>query len=141
MEFLSGLMGNDKYGNNDNLLAGGKKKTRGENLVEASKRSFTVESATGINIPSDASMRYISKSPYAAAAKATKRLYSLADKQKKKPKQIRFVLRETTQGSASKTFTYIGVREKYDKPVVVSLNGKEITYKHYYDVKSCIKQQ
>ena len=113
-------------------------KTRFQGIMEASKRSFTIESATGITIPNDASMRYISKSPYAAAAKATRRLYQIADKQKKKLKQIRFILRETTQGFGSKTFKYIGVRREYDNPVVVSLNGREVQYKYSYNVKSCI---
>lgn len=141
MEYLKTLMGGDELQKSE-LLNGGKKgKTRAELLIEVSKRSFTVESASGITIPNDATMRYISKTPYAAAAKATKRLYSLADKQKKKPKQIRFVLRETTQGAGSKTYTYIGTRQHYETPVVISLNGKNVTYKHYYDVRSCIKQQ
>lgn len=116
-------------------------KTRRQGLIEMSKRSFTVESATGLNIPQNASMRYISSTPYAAAAKATRRLYSLADDQKKKLSQIRFILRETTQGMGSKTFKYIGVRRKYDKPVVVSLNGKEIVYNYGYNVKSCIDKK
>lgn len=138
MEFLTGLMGGNET---DNKQGGKKPKTRKDLLIEVSKRSFTVESASGITIPTDASMRYLSRTPFAAAAKATKRLYKLADKQKKKPKQIRFVLRETTQGTGSKTFTYIGVREKYEKPIVVSLNGKQVTYKHFYNVKSCVKQE
>lgn len=124
------------FGNENDEVKGGK--TRGQLLKKESKRSFTIESATGLNIPSNASMRYISSTPYGAAAKATRRLYQLADKQKNKMKQIRFILRETTQGMGSKTFKYIGVRRKYDEPVVVSLNGKQIEYKYGYDVKSCI---
>ena len=102
-------------------------------------RSFTIESATGITIPDDASMRYKSKSPIAAAKKATRRLFKLA--KGKKVKQIRFILRETTSGSGGSTYKYIGMRTEYDTPVVVSLNGKEVSYKYKYEVKSCVQKQ
>jgi len=104
----------------------------------AGDRSFTVESATGISIPDDASMRYKSNSPISAAKKATRRLFKLASG---KPKQIRFILRETTSGAGGSTYKYIGMRTEYDTPVVVSLNGKEITYKFKYDVKSCVQKR
>jgi hypothetical protein len=105
----------------------------------AGDRSFTIDSATGIDIPNDASMRYKSNSPIAAAKKATSRLFKLANG--KKMKQIRFVLRETTSGAGGSTYKYIGMRTEYDTPVVVSLNGKEITYKYKYDVKSCVQKR
>jgi|GEM_PF-3558258 len=105
----------------------------------AGDRSFTVESATGISIPDDASMRYKSKTPSSAAKKATRRLFNLAGA--KKVKQIRFILRETTAGSPGNTYKYIGMRTKYDTPIVVSLNGKDITYKYKYEVKSCVQKR
>lgn len=100
--------------------------------MESGQRSFTIEQSE-IKMP-EASSRYIGRSPIAAAAKAARRIFANTSVNKR---EVRFNLRETTQGSAGKTYRYIGVKEKLATPKVVTLNGNEVTYNHSYKVKSC----
>ena len=96
-------------------------------------RSFTIEKSE-VHLPDDATSRYISKTPSGAASKAARRLFTLTKDNKV---EIRFTLRETTQGSNGKMYRYIGIRQKFDNPKVVSLGGKEVSYSQIVKVKSC----
>lgn len=78
--------------------------------------------------------RYSSSGPYNAAAKAARALFKEAPAKKS---EIRFTLRETTQGSQGKSYTYIGVKTKLAHPKVIVRGDKEIKIKHEYSVKSC----
>ncbi len=96
-----------------------------------SERFFTVEKS---DIKKDGG-RFSSSTPYNAAAKAARSLF----RQYKGAKtEIRFTLRETTQGSANKTYTYIGIKTVLNKPKVIVRGDKEILIEHEYSVKSCI---
>ncbi len=101
--------------------------------MEKAERSFTVIKSE-VGMPSESS-RYISKTPSGAAAKAARRIFDNAKSAKKT--EIRFTIQETTQGSANKMYRYIGKREKFDKPKIVVLAGKEIPITHKFSVKSC----
>ena len=95
------------------------------------KRSFAIEKSE-VSISTES--RFISRTPYAAAAKAARRIFEVAPAKKQ---EVRFVLRETTQGSTGKAFKYIGIKEKLSKPRVVSIAGNDVVYNHKYTVKSC----
>lgn len=101
-------------------------------------RSFTIVRAS-VKLPEGATTRYESKSPYSAAAKAARRLYTEVEKGSKRiPKEIRFTLRETTQSGTSKEFTYVAVKRKLDVPKVVKIGNTTITYEYQYNVRSCL---
>jgi hypothetical protein len=102
----------------------------------ADKRFFTIDNS---EIALSGNSRYESKTPGAAAAKAARRLFkeSASKKSTKMKDEIRFTLRETTQGSSGKLFRYIGIKRKLDEPKVVSIAGTNVTYTHTYHVKSC----
>ena len=101
------------------------------------KRSFTIESAE-IKLPENYQGRFESKTPGGAALKAARRLFQIASaKRKSKKEMIRFVLRETTQGSEKKQYQYIGMKRKLDEPVQISRGDATITVTHEYKVKSC----
>ena len=97
-----------------------------------SKRSFTVESAhkAGGCPTKSHGGRYISHSPLGAAKKAFNELCRV--------KKIRgrctlvIIMRETTSGSAKKTFKYKLERKKLKNPI--TLEGKSGTYKIEYKV-------
>lgn len=76
--------------------------------------------------------RYSGLSPAVAAKHAAKQLLNHSTKT-----QIRFTIRETTRGSEKAEFTYIGTKEKLDKPIVIQRGDMEITVKHSITVKSC----
>lgn len=92
-----------------------------------SKQSYTVESSD-INFVGG---RYISKFPLSAAKKAASRMFRNTNKNK-----IRFTLRRTTQGEDKKIYHYEGIRITLSKPITITLNGKEITYKYKVEVVS-----
>lgn len=95
-------------------------------------RYFTIESAE-FDLPANYEGRFQGRSPYTAAAKAARRLFRLAPSKK----AIRFVLRETTLGSAKKEFTYIGMKQKLDEPRVIKRSdGTETTINFLYTVKA-----
>ena len=104
----------------------------------AGDRSFTIVRAS-VKLPEGASTRYESSSPYSAASKAARRLYTEVEKSSKKvPKEIRFTLRETTASGTSKEFTYVAVKRKLDVPKVVKIGDTTITYEYQYNVRSCL---
>lgn len=97
-----------------------------------SKRSFTIDHA---EVPTTdfSNSRFESREPRGAAMKAARRLFDIFPKKK----EIKFTIRETTQGSAGRKYTYYGLREKLEKPVVLQLGDREVTYEHKYKVRSC----
>jgi hypothetical protein len=101
--------------------------------MDPSHRSFTVEKSE-VAIPSE-STRYISRTPAGAAAKAARRIFAGIKNANKT--EVRFTIRETTQGSVGKMYRYIGIREKLDKPKIVVIAGKEVPIRHKFTVKSC----
>lgn len=100
--------------------------------MSSSKRFFTVESSD-VKLPEGYDGRFEAKVPRNAGIKATRQLFRLAPKKK----AIRFVLRETTQGSEKKEFHYIGMKNKLDTPRVIERGGKSITITTEYTVKAC----
>lgn len=112
------------------------------------KRSFTIQ-RTEVKLPEDGTFRYESVSPYAAAAKAARRIFREAENQKLKKKEIRFTLRETTLGSQQKEFTYVATKQKLDTPKPLMVKGVQVmrvtkdgkkepvVYEYSYSVKSC----
>jgi hypothetical protein len=102
------------------------------------KRSFTIESAE-IKVPLQYQGRFESKTPSGAAAKATRRLFQFLkeDNPTSKKSEIRFVLRETTQGSAKKEYHYIGIKRALETPREITRGSATITVTHEYKVKAC----
>jgi len=100
--------------------------------MESGKRSFTIEQSE-VKME-ESSSRYIARTPLAAASKAARRIFGNVSGNKK---EVRFTLRETTIDSKGKSYRYIALKQKLDKPKVVKLNGNEVTYNHSYKVKSC----
>ena len=82
---------------------------------------------------------YKSINSTSAAKKAGNRLFKLANDDKKytkykSAKSIKFVIRETTRGSAHNIYTYIATRTKLKVPKIVTIAGKEIVYNFTIDV-------
>lgn len=94
-------------------------------------RTFTVEKAA---VKDGEGGRFTGKIPSQAARKAGRALLKLAPKKK----QVRFTLRETTQGSEKKEYTYIATKTKLDEPKVIKRGDVEITVTHEYLVKACM---
>lgn len=112
--------------------------TRKDNILKEakpSKRTFTLVSSD-VPFPKDAKTRYKSNDPGNAAKKAGKRVFN---ETKTKKKQIRITLRDTTRGGTlhNTLYTYVVSKVKLEKPVVLNLKGKEITYEYEYNVKAC----
>lgn len=96
-------------------------------------RSFTI-------VKSDVDVdggRYTGKAPYNVAAKVARALFDAIKGKKHQHHEIRFTIRETTDGSAKKEFTYIGMKKRLHKAIVVKRGDVEITIHHKYHVKSC----
>lgn len=101
------------------------------------KRSFTIESAE-IKLPKDYNGRFESKTPGGAGVKAARRLFEiLNEKKKSKKSEIRFVLRETTQGSAKREYHYIAIKRVLDTPLEIARGDRTITITTEYKVKAC----
>jgi hypothetical protein len=94
------------------------------------KRSFTIDHAE-VSVKNGG--RFISSGPWNAAKKAIKQIYQEGAKKK----EIRFTLRETTQGSEGKEYAYIGARFKLDKPKVIKFGNTEVKYVYDYEVRRC----
>lgn len=99
--------------------------------MAGSNRSFTV---TKCNVKCDNSEggRYMGKIPSQAARKAGRALLKSSKK-----KQLKFTIRETTQGSNQKEFTYTATKVKLDKPQVIVRGDSKITVTHEYLVRAC----
>ena len=94
------------------------------------ERSFTVDES---NINSLKGGRYVSKTPSGAAKKAATQLFRQSDTKG----SIKFMLRETTQGSAGKILCYVAKKVVLSPPKVVKIGDSEITYHFKYSVVSC----
>jgi hypothetical protein len=95
-----------------------------------SKRSFTVMSTTHKGVAPGGT--YLSSAPMNAAKKAARQLFAKAHRAQK----ITFVLRETTRGSAKKTYKYVATKTKLSPPKKVTRGGVTIVLKHEYEVKA-----
>lgn len=95
------------------------------------ERSFTVKTSdVGVT-----GGRYVGKAPYNAAAKVARALFKSSKKGGKST--IRFTITETTRGSVGKEFTYIGMKQTLDEPLIVKRGDSEIKITHKYHVRSC----
>lgn len=90
-------------------------------------RVFTV-SKSEVNVSGGT---YKGKSPYNAAAKAARAIFKESNTKKK---EIRFTLEDKASG---KSFSYIGVKESFDTPIVIKRGDSQITIAHKYHIKSC----
>lgn len=85
-------------------------------------RSFTIDFSSNGKIGG----RYISKTPLSAARKAvSKRLFKNS-----RSKTVNFQLKETTQGSTHKIYSYTAKSVKLRVPKVIILDGKRIVYRY-----------
>ena len=95
----------------------------------SSERTFTVHSSefglTGGN--------YKSSTPRAAATKAARILFK---EHKKSTKVVKFILRETTRGSAKKEYFYQATLQRFDTPLVIVRNGVSINVTKKITIKS-----
>jgi len=99
-------------------------------MVVNGKRTFTIDHS---EVSVKEGGRFVSNSPWSAAKKAIKQIY----KEGAKKKEIRFTIRETTQGSEGKEFAYIGAKFDLKTPKVVRLGNTEVTYTTDYEVRRC----
>jgi|Laugresbdmm110sn_1035088.scaffolds.fasta_scaffold01302_7 hypothetical protein len=93
----------------------------------SAERSFTVEKSD----LGPKGGRYISASPYSAAAKAARIIM-----REKKASKVKFTLRETTRNGKAKSYVYVGTKEKLTKPKIIKRGDTEIKITHAYKVKS-----
>lgn len=96
-------------------------------------RSFTIHKSD----IGETGGRFIGNAPYQVAAKVARSLFKHASEHKKKVHEMRFTIRETTEGSDKKMFTYIGLKKSLHKPIIVKRGDVEIKIHHTYHVKSC----
>lgn len=81
---------------------------------------------------------YKSSTPRAAAQKAARLLFK---ESKKSVKTTKFILRETTRGSAKKEFFYEAILEILDEPLVIHRNGVDIKITKKIHVKALTEKQ
>ncbi len=91
------------------------------------KRSFTI-----IDFPKKGSEygRYLANTPQRAASKAFTQLARIINlKNENNKNHMVFSIRETSQGSDNKIYTYIGTRVELAEPIVKTIAGKKVVYK------------
>ena len=100
-------------------------------MVVDNKRSFTVNGSS-VNHTGG---RYISNSPYGAAKKAASQQFKKL--KAGQPKKVKFMIKETTQGSDGRSFFYVATRTKLSKPTerIVKFKGVEKVIKNEYTTK------
>lgn len=92
------------------------------------KRSFTI-----VDFPEKGNEygRYLSKSPHNAASKAFSQLARIVNlKNSNKKNHLVFSIRETTQGSNNKVYTYIGTRVELNEPITKNIAGRQVVYRY-----------
>jgi hypothetical protein len=100
-------------------------------------RSFVLQgSSLGVN-----GLKFTKAAPGGAASSAAYKLFALANKDSKyaahKGAVIQLIIRETTRGSAGKSYAYDARMEKLDVPVVFAVkDGKEQVRTHVVSVRS-----
>ena len=90
-------------------------------------RNFTVEFCELLNMGGI----FKGKTPGQAARKAARKLFKISPKKK----QIKFVLREMTQGSEKKEYKYVATKNVLDTPKVIQRGPVTITVTTEYIVK------
>ena len=93
------------------------------------ERTFTVEKTT---VEEGLGGRFTGRIPYQAAKKAGRALLKLSNK-----RQVKFTLREMTQDSKKKEFTYTVTKVKLDTPKTIQRGPVQLTVTHEYLVKAC----
>lgn len=103
-----------------------------------SKRNFTIEES---NVGYTGGL-YKSSTPQAAAKKAASVLFRVTENKKNKPEwrkyerkvsKVVFTIRETTNGSLKKEFSYSGKKEKLSEPIVF-FEGEDNEYTIDYKI-------
>jgi hypothetical protein len=90
-------------------------------------RNFTVEFCELL----DMGGIFKGRSPGQAARKATRKLFKISPNKK----EIKFTLREMTQGSEKKQYKYVGTKKVLDVPKVIQRGPITITVTTEYLVK------
>jgi len=106
--------------------ASGKKGYRSFTVINATKSDGCPTKFTG--------GRYVSRTPAAAARKALS--YHCAVKRIRGRCALYIKLRETTQGSKGKSYTYLLHRILLKKPIVRSINGNTFKIRYTTEVKA-----
>ena len=99
-------------------------------------RTFTVDAVTrgcSQKVRFNDTGRYVSDTPIGAAKKAFTQICRKLNKCKGRM-TLHYTIRETTEGSAGKLYSYIG-RKEFDEKTVIR-DGKPITYKYNVKTKS-----
>lgn len=107
-------------------------------VKKSAERHFTIQ---GSDI-GFAGGSYKASAPYNAAKKAARALFKKAETDSafsryKNTKAIKFLLRETTQGSEKKSFYYDGNMVKLSPPKVIVRKGVEIEITREVKIKTC----
>ena len=92
------------------------------------KRSFTI-----IDFPKKGETygRYLANTPQRAASKAFTQLARIIGLTNENDQNhMVFVIKEITQGSDNKLYTYIGTRVELAEPIIKNIAGKEVVYKY-----------
>lgn len=93
------------------------------------ERTFTIEKTP---VKEGDGGRYTGKTPSQAAKKAGRALLKLTTK-----RQVKFTLREMTQGSKKKEYNYTATKLKLDEPKVIQRGDSQITIQYEYLIKAC----
>lgn len=105
------------------------------------KRRFVIEECS-VKLPKEYNGHFESVSPYKAAFKAARSIFRISHTRKSK---VTFTLRESTQGSEKKEYTYVGEKSKLDNPIlrtdktgkpIIGSNGKQVIITHSYSIKA-----
>jgi len=96
-----------------------------------SDRTFTISDSHMKDIGEGG--RYTGKAPSQAARKAGRALLKLNPTKR----QVKFTLREMSQGSDKKEFSYTATKVKLDTPKTIVRGDTQITVQYEYLVKSC----
>lgn len=112
--------------------------------MSETKRTFTIQ---GSDLGFEGG-RYKGVSPMAAGRKAAKQLFRMIENKDSKAdwkkyarfahfKVIKFIIRESTRGSAKDTFFYEATVTPLKTPRVIERNGVQITVTKQINVKAC----
>lgn len=94
------------------------------------KRNFVISSCNGKKVADVGN--FVSTTPKAAAQKAARSLFK---GRAESASTMTFCIRETTNGSKKKVYSYTAVKKVLDPPIIVNRGGKEIQIKVEYTLK------
>lgn len=97
-------------------------------MPKSQKRTFTVSGSDN----GHQGGHYVGSSPTVAGRKAATQLF----KKGHKGNTLQFLLRETTQGSAKKVFSYRATQRVLHPPLKVMIAGKEVTITKKLELKA-----